>query len=65
MFKLYIPQGHYFIGTLWLWSTDEYVKKIILSESPPLIYIFIEIAVSNTISERGIYYVPVTLDLHK
>ena len=65
MFKLYIPQGHYFIGTLWLWSTDEYVKKIILSESPPLIYIFIEIAVSNTISKKGIYYVPVTLDLHK
>jgi len=23
---LYILQGHYFIGTLLLWSTDEYVK---------------------------------------
>ena len=22
--SLYIPQGHYFISTLWLWSTDEY-----------------------------------------
>jgi len=22
---LYIPQGHYFICTLWLWSTNEYV----------------------------------------
>ena len=22
---LYIPQGHYLISTLWLWSTDEYV----------------------------------------
>ena len=22
---LYIPQGHYFISTLWLWSTHEYV----------------------------------------
>jgi len=21
--RLYIPQGHYFILTLWLWSTDE------------------------------------------
>jgi len=21
---LYLPQGHYFISTLWLWSTDEY-----------------------------------------
>jgi len=23
---LYIPQGHYFTSTLWLWSTDEYGK---------------------------------------
>ena len=23
---IYIPQGHYFISILWLWSTDEYVK---------------------------------------
>ena len=23
---LYIPLGHYFISTLWLWSTDEYVN---------------------------------------
>ena len=22
---LYLPQGHYFLSTLWLWSTDEYV----------------------------------------
>jgi len=22
---LYIPQGHYFISTLWLWRTDKYV----------------------------------------
>ena len=22
---LYIPQGHYFISTVWQWSTDEYV----------------------------------------
>jgi len=23
---LYIQQGHYFISTVWLWSTDEYVS---------------------------------------
>ena len=23
---LYIPQEHYFISTLWLWSIDEYVR---------------------------------------
>ena len=23
---LYIPQGHYFISTLWLLNTDEYLK---------------------------------------
>ena len=22
---LYIPQGHDFVSTLWLWSTDEYM----------------------------------------
>ena len=33
---VYIPQGHYFICTLWLWSTDEYIFIFILSESPPL-----------------------------
>jgi len=22
---LYIPQGHHFINSLWLWSTDEYI----------------------------------------
>jgi len=22
---LYIPQGHYFISTLWLWNIDEYL----------------------------------------
>ena len=32
---LYIPQGHYFISTLWLWSTDEY-GFFLLSESPSL-----------------------------
>ena len=34
---LYVPQEHYFIRTFCLWSTDEYVKFGILSESPPLI----------------------------
>ena len=33
---LYISQGHYFIRTLRLWSTDEYVTFFILSENPPL-----------------------------
>ena len=33
---VYIPQGHYFISTLWLWSTDEYVIFLILTECPPL-----------------------------
>jgi len=31
---LYIPQGHTFITTVWLRSTDEYV--FVLSESPSL-----------------------------
>ena len=34
---LYIPQAYYFISSLWLWSTDEYVLFFILSKSPPLI----------------------------
>ena len=34
---LYLPQGHHFITTVWLWSTDEYVFFFILSESPSLI----------------------------
>ena len=33
---LYIPQGHFFISTLWLWSTDEYVFSLFLGESLPL-----------------------------
>ena len=33
---LYIPQGHYYINTLWLWSTNEYVVSLILSKSPSL-----------------------------
>ena len=33
---LYIPQWHYFISTLWLWSADEYGFFMILSESPSL-----------------------------
>ena len=32
---LYRPQGHTFISTVWLWSTEEYVFYI-LSESPSL-----------------------------
>jgi len=33
---LYFPQGTYFISTLELWSTDEYVCFLSLSNSPPL-----------------------------
>jgi len=33
---LYIAQRHYFISTLWLWRTDEYVFIYILSESSSL-----------------------------
>ena len=32
---LYIPRVHYFISTLWPWSTDNCVKKV-LSQSPSL-----------------------------
>ena len=33
---LYLPQGHSFISIVWLLNTDEFVKKMILSESPSL-----------------------------
>ena len=32
---LYIPQGHFFKSTLWLWSKDEY--KILDFEQKPII----------------------------
>jgi len=35
---LYFPQGYYFIRDFLLWSTDEYVIFLILSESPSLMY---------------------------
>ena len=34
---LYLPQGHYFISTMWVWSTYEYVFFFLnLSKNPPL-----------------------------
>ena len=33
---LYIPQGHYFMSTLWLWSTDDYCQFSVFSESRSL-----------------------------
>ena len=32
----YIPKGHYFINTVWLWSTDKNKNCFILSINPPL-----------------------------
>ena len=28
---LYIPQGHNFISTVWLWSTNDYVVGVVVS----------------------------------
>mgnify|MGYP006890274217 CR=1 FL=1 len=39
---LYFPQGHIFLSTMWLCSTDDYVNILILNESPPLTQIHIE-----------------------
>jgi len=53
---LYIPQGHHFISTLWLWCTDEYMfvlfqAKVHLYQMTIHVHLNLKVLIVEEISE--------------